>query len=740
MATTSNGFGTDMGFVATFRSALSERVLAGAALVAVAFAFLCEGQPVAPMAQVYTLATLALVGICWHIYHENAGLGIGIFIAVLYAVILLTPGWSHSDGTLALFIVPCTLATVLLSPVVGICLSCFSGAVLIWGYGVVAASAMAPRLITLSVLLAGELVILAALANARHMQYLASSSYRAMRDEVNAAREQRLVLKQTQEDLTRVNVELAGLVDRQATLRQAADEARLAKETFVAHVSHELRTPLNMIIGFTELIVKTPSVYGATLPARLLSDLDVVYRNSMHLLGLINDVLDLTRMQRTRRSLDLDECSIADVIAEAVQITAPLFEARQLYHRVTVQEGLSALICDRGRIRQVLLNLLSNAARFTDRGGITIEARQQSDDSVLVSVADTGSGIAQKDLERVFEPYQHEDSGGRHGEGTGLGLTISKEIVELHGGKMWVESQLGSGSVFYFDLPIDPRPADLAGSARWINPYQSYEPRTRPSLAQAPQPRRRYVILEQEDMLRDLLTHYMDPDEIISCSTSDQALEQIEHAATQALVLNDTRIDGPVRSCLPFDLPNETPVVGTWIPGRSFLARQLHATDYLVKPVSASALFEALAKVDAEVQTILIVDDEVEALQLFSRILASGEQRYRVLQASNGMHALSLMRRQKPDVILLDMQMPVMNGYQLLAAMQQDEQLHDIPAIIVSASDPMDWPVNCDVLFVTRKGGLTGEEYVACLNALTQILNPEHSEPYRGRSETWPDR
>jgi len=208
---------------------------------------------------------------------------------------------------------------------------------------------------------------------------------------VKEARDQRLELKQVQQDLILATSELARLSDRLKALHQVAEEARRAKEAFVANVSHELRTPLNMIIGFSEMITELPQVYGAKLPPALLADVAAIQRNSQHLAKLVDDVLDLSQVEAGRMALSKEWASLQEVTDEAALAVRALFESKGLYLETAVPTDLPRAFCDSTRIRQVVLNLLSNAGRLTAQGGVRVSA-QSAKGEVVVSVADTGPG------------------------------------------------------------------------------------------------------------------------------------------------------------------------------------------------------------------------------------------------------------------------------------------------------------------------------------------------------------
>jgi signal transduction histidine kinase len=318
--------------------------------------------------------------------------------------------------------------------------------------------------------------------------------------QLEEARNQRLEFRQVEEDLLQANRELARLSDRLKAMYQVAEDARRAKEEFVANVSHELRTPLNMIIGFSDMILHAPQVYGGELPAALMADITAIQRNSQHLARLVDDVLDLSQVEAGKMVLAREWTALGQVIEAAVLAAGALYASKGLYLRTAVPADLPPVFCDSTRIRQVILNLLSNAGRFTERGGVEVTA-SYNDREVIVCVADSGPGIAAADQERLFQPFQQLDGSLRriHG-GTGLGLSISKRFVEMHEGRLWLQSPVwaagagpgGPGAAFYFALP---RPSDeaqmtqaggQAGALRWFNPYQPYEARWRPRQGERP--------------------------------------------------------------------------------------------------------------------------------------------------------------------------------------------------------------------------------------------------------------
>ncbi|MCE7983109.1 MAG: response regulator [Caldilinea sp. CFX5] len=548
-------------------------------------------------------------------------------------------------------------------------------------------------------------------------------------------REQRLELEQSRQDLIQANRELTRLSDRLKALERIAEEARQAKTEFVANVSHELRTPLNMIIGFADVIARSPHLYGRSLPPPLLTDIAAIRRNAEHLSTLVNDVLDLSQVEAGRMALRRDWVALPPIITEALAVVKELFAARGLSLESAILPApahatLPPIFCDETRIRQVIINLLGNAGRFTEQGGVHLQCREVGHE-VVISVADTGPGIAEKDQQRIFEPFQQADvsTRRRHG-GSGLGLTISKQFVEMHGGRMWLESKVGEGATIYFTLPLDrPAPAPATDPAnrlrRAMNPddQMGYRLRTHRSLAPVPILNERFVVIDQEQTLHRLLVRYLPAAEVEIADDAAGAVEALRRSPAQALVVNL-----PPLAQLPADtlghLPFGTPVITCWLPGEQQAAKRLGVVEYLIKPLAQEKLLAALARLGPTVKTVLLVDDEEDELQLFARMIEADEHGYALLQVTTGARALSMLRSRRPDVLLLDLIMPGMSGFQVLAEKAQDPAIAAIPVIIISSRDPAGDPLIGNTLTVTHGAGFAQRNLVACIQALGGILAP----------------
>ncbi len=434
--------------------------------------------------------------------------------------------------------------------------------------------------------------------------------------------------------------------------------------------------------------------------------------------------------------------NLEEVIYTATSTVKDYLNNRGLYLEIDIAPSLPEIYCDEIRIRQVVLNLLSNASRFTEKGGIFMRAWQVGE-NVQVSVTDTGPGIAEDDQEKLFTPFQQLDNSirRRYG-GSGLGLTISKRFVELHGGKMWLESELGKGTSFYFSLPVlaHPEPAILDGKnvRRWFNKYENLDYLLRTHEFKAPLPTviPRFVLLEKGNTLLRMFSRYPDEVEVVPVPGIDEALVELERSPAQALVVNEMSLDEPFQSKGSLArLPYGTPALICRVPGERQISSLLGVMHYLVKPIAREALISALEGLGVPVKNILLADDNQEALRLFSRMLAASDKGYTVIRATNGQRVLTLLRQRQPDVLLLDLVMPGMDGFQVLEEMKHDPAIRDIPVIVISSRDPSGDPVVSDNMLVSRSGGLSVGDLIRCIRVVSETLNPVGLSGDRGRPE-----
>jgi signal transduction histidine kinase/CheY-like chemotaxis protein len=495
--------------------------------------------------------------------------------------------------------------------------------------------------------------------------------------------------------------------------RNAAEESRRLKAEFAANISHELRTPLNIIIGFSETMANAPETYpGVAWSPMLRGDVEQIYQSSRHLLSLIDDILDLSALDMHRLGLTFEETAIQTVIAEAVAVVHDLFQAKHLYLRVQVEPGLPMLRVDPTRIRQVLINLLTNASRFTATGGVTITA-QLSGSAVQVAVADTGIGIALQDISKVFDEFGQVDSSlHRKHEGSGLGVPLSKRLIELHNGRLWLESQPGQGSTFYFELPTSggwgaaPELARADGNAGAL-------------------PGRKTVLMVEPDaVVLHMVRRHLSPCEVIEIGRQADLPGLIEQYRPVALIIDqpgedESRWPPPLLKPVPPDLP----VIIVQLPGQLRNAQALGIRNLLTKPVTRGQLLEAIDDLGQTVRSVLIVDDDPSLVELVSRMLQAEGGQYRLIKALGGAEALAQLRREPVDLVLLDWSMPEVNGLAVLQEMKTVPSLADIPVIVISGeySEAATSSAGLDLRMI-RSGQASVSEIVNYLEALVGVL------------------
>ena len=437
--------------------------------------------------------------------------------------------------------------------------------------------------------------------------------------------------------------------------RRKAEEAQRLKERFAANVSHELRTPLNIILGFSELMALSPEIYGLVdWPPALRRDVHQIYHSSSHLLAMIDDILDLSHFEVAGFTLHREPTSPDVLVREVVEIAGDLFRDRPVRLEVDLEPELPCLDLDRTRLRQVLLNLLSNARRFTERGQVRLTARQAGGE-VVISVSDTGPGIPADRLQFIFDEfYQVDASLSRKHGGTGLGLAICKQFVEIHGGRIWVESQEGEGSAFFVGLPI---PGQTAAATYLSGAYHGVDP-----VAAAAGPS--VLLVDPDPAVGALLGRRLEHYEMIMASDAASAMRHLEEFRPRAVILNSAPGAEPLH--LP-ELPASVPVIQCSLPSQAWLTADLPVVASLNKPVTADRLVPELKKLNGA-NDILVVDDDRGFVQLVHRMLEGGGQ-YHVRHAYDGERGLAAMAGQRPDVVLLDLMMPQMDGFELLQAM-----------------------------------------------------------------------
>ena len=689
--------------------------------------------------QNFGLLLLGLSALGWLLANWRPMIGRWFTTMVLIVIPLLIHSRWGVPGALALSAIPTGLAAVMLNLPTAVGVALVQTSLLLLVPQLPSANT-GPAEIGLA-LIANWATLGICYAADRPMRRLASWSwqyYERARDLLADSQNRKQELAQALDDLAHANRQLSLTNKRLGDLRQVAEEAQKAKAAFVAKVSHEFRTPLNMIIGLVDLLVETPEVYGEALPEALTEDLGIVHRNCEHLASMINDVLALSQIESGNLVLHRERVGLADLVDKACAVVKPLLRKKRLRLENHIAENLPTVYCDPTRIRQVILNLVSNAARFTAHGGITVSV-QPEDDRVRVSVADTGPGIAPEDVERIFEPFcQGSASPWRDKGGSGLGLSISRQFVRLHGGRIWLESRLGAGSTFRFELPVTQplRPAARPGhqiSENWVWFERRGRKRRAPSGEVPAQPR--LIVCDESGGLHNALSVYSGETDIVETADLTETVQEISGAPADAVLLNAAAPDAmdTLAERARKEL-HDTPIVVCSIPTNVQRAAQAGSVEYLVKPVTRADLVDAMHRLGKPVHNVLVVDDDPDVLLLLARMLYTYDPSLTIVTASDGAGALTQLETHRVDLVLLDILMPDMDGWQVLEQMRQraggqgvSEQT--VPTVLISAQDPREQPLSSPALLVAYGEGISLRRVLDCTLGVSELLLRPHGEP-----------
>ena len=466
---------------------------------------------------------------------------------------------------------------------------------------------------------------------------------------------------------------------------EAAEEANRAKSGFLANMSHELRTPMNAIIGYSEMLMEDAEDEGNQTAV---DDLKKIHGAGNHLLSLINDVLDLSKIEAGKIDVYLETFEIGSLVEGVVSTIDTLVKKNGNRLKLEVAESLDSMHADVTKVRQALFNLLSNAAKFTHEGEIGLRVREGQiggERWVYMSVSDSGIGIPTDKIEHVFEEFsQADDSTTRDYGGTGLGLPISRRFCRMMGGDISVTSSVGEGSTFTIELPL---------VVQEIPPDS--EPSTESPSAVSPTPGNGPVVLVIDDdpNALDLLGRTLEGAgvRVVTAADGQEALKLARtlHPAAITLDVLMPGMDGwEVLSELKADAETrDIPVIMVTMTNDRNLGYALGATEFLSKPVQRDQLVELLGRyaIGGRQRHALVVDDKTENREVLRRVLEKED--WHVSEAENGRQALDEVEREPPSLILLDLMMPVMDGFDFVLAMHQRDTASEIPIVVVTAKD-----------------------------------------------------
>ena len=457
---------------------------------------------------------------------------------------------------------------------------------------------------------------------------------------------------------------------------QELEMASRHKSQFLANMSHELRTPLNAIIGLTEMMVTNAARFGTEKAAEPLRR---VYRAGTHLLGLINQVLDLSKIEAGKLELSPESVSLAPLIDEVIGTARQLAEQNKNRLTVESQEGLGTLTVDPMRLRQILLNLMSNACKFTKQGEVILRVKKVMDGRnwIEFAVADTGIGMTPEQQAKLFEEFTQADSStARRYGGTGLGLAITRKLARMMGGDVMVASEAGKGSVFTVRLPGAAASPDISLTDGMQAPAGDC-----------------VLVVDDDATARELISDQLRAEgfSVVTAAGGLEGLRRAKELHPIAITLDVMMpdLDGwSVLAALRQDAElAEIPVIMVTILDEPRRAVALGAAGYLSKPIDRERLRRLVGRFrsPARPTRILLVEDDESQRDRVRSWLA--DQEWVVQEATNGREALARMREQRPDMILLDLMMPEMDGFALVAALQKEPGWRDIPVIVITARD-----------------------------------------------------
>ena len=546
------------------------------------------------------------------------------------------------------------------------------------------------------------------------------------------------------------------------------------KSQFLANMSHELRTPLNSIIGFSRVMLKG---IDGELTEMQEQDLTTIYNSGQHLLGLINDILDEAKIAADKMTLETEYFDIRSVVEGVRSIGIGLVKEKPVEMVINVVNNLPDAYGDEFRTRQVLLNLVSNAAKFTNEGSVAMSVYTVEDEEfgtmLRVDVEDTGIGIAEEDLPMLFEAFRQVDSSlTRSAEGTGLGLRIAKSLVELQGGEMFVDSELDMGSTFSITVPTEPVEVDVdeieggvvdeetdAPAVSLVpdedgpgsSPANGTEASTsngkegqpdskkkkkRETQSNKPpsgifRQKRQILLIEDDTRMVDQYRRLLQREGFEVQVASDAFYAQTMASGLRpTLVLMDVDFaDGAgwdvLKDLKDRDDTFDIPVLVVTMNEDSERAYQLGAYKYLQRPAQPKELMEAVlsAEEDSNVDRVLIIDDQPQSTRLLEQILQE-HGKYRVFSAQGGQEGIALVARRHPDLIVLDLRMPEMDGFAVLEDLKSRPETAEIPVLIVTGEselepDEREKLTNLEVIYKTD---LNQENYQAFIDEVRRQI------------------
>ncbi len=504
-----------------------------------------------------------------------------------------------------------------------------------------------------------------------------------------------------------------------ASTNMQLQEASQAKSSFLANMSHELRTPLNSIIGFSEVL--SEKTFGE-LNEKQAKYVNNIHVSGKHLLALINDILDLSKVEAGKIELKIEELSLKEIVEECYALVKSLASKKNIWLEIKIEDILIINV-DPVRFKQIMYNLLSNAIKFTPEGGRVDIGAKPVNEMVQISVHDTGIGIAKENYEKVFEEFKQIDSSySKQYQGTGLGLPLTKKLVELHGGKIWLESELGKGSVFTFTISQQSKKTSVVAEEVAI-PKEKKRKKTT------------ILVVEDEEHARELLTVYLEEagyQVAIACDGEEaikKAREIKPYAITLDVILPKKNGFMVLQELKHFPETMDIPIIIVSMTDNNELGLSLGACDYLMKPVHKEDLLLRLKKYSLTTKakgkpiTILLVDDDPNNVELLASILEP--EGFKIIKAYGGKEGIDLAIENQPDCLILDLMMPEVNGFEVIKRLKNDPKVkEEIPIIIWTAKELTEEDkglLNSNIVSIMKKGEYTKEDLLKELERIEKL-------------------
>jgi signal transduction histidine kinase/DNA-binding response OmpR family regulator len=506
------------------------------------------------------------------------------------------------------------------------------------------------------------------------------------------------------------------------------------KSEFLASMSHELRTPLNAIIGYSEMLEEEAGDLGQE---GFVPDLQKIHGAGKHLLSLINNVLDLSKIEAGKMDLYLENFAIASMVQEVVATVKPLVEKNGNALDVHCADDLGTMRADLTKVRQTLFNLLSNASKFTERGTVTLRAGRESVNGgewISFSVRDTGIGMSPEQTSKLFQAFTQADaSTTRKYGGTGLGLAISQKFCQMMGGDISVASTLGQGSTFTARLPAEVAESEVAPlSQTGAEAQQAFE--GTPAV----------LVIDDDSTVHDLMRRFLSKEglRMVGARSGEEGI-RLARELRPAVITLDVLMPGmdgwAVLTALKTDPASaDIPVIMLSIVDEKQMGYALGASDYLTKPLDWERLADVLEKYECSRPPcpVLIVEDDASLRELLRRRLQ--KEQWTVIEAENGRTGLERMAERQPDLILLDLMMPEMDGFEFLDELRKREAWRSIPVIVITAKELTTEDhrrLNGSVEKILQKGAYSREELIREVRDL--VTASMRSKPARTKEITY---